>query len=333
MMNHDTRRIQSFAILAMVIMALVGCAPSGESARESASARVTILLNWFPESQHGGFYAALVHGYFADEGLDVEIQPGGVDIPVVQMVDTGRSMFGVTNADDILIGRAQGARLVAVMAPLQQSPRCLIVDADSDIQSFDDLRNITMAMSSRATYSHFLRHHLPLDGVEIVGYPGNVAPLLQGRVQALQAYNFSEPFIASQQGMETRALMVSELGFNPYTSVLATRDRVIADDPELVERVVRASIRGWETYLEDPDETNRYINSLNSEMSMEILRFGVDTLEDLVLHGDALERGIGTMSPERWNTLSRQLVEIEVMPPTGPAPDTAWTGRFLPGDE
>ena len=97
--------------------------------------RVTVLLNWFPEVEHGGFYAAEVHGYFAEEGLDVEIQPGGPGAPVIQQVASGRCDFAVANADQVLLGRDQGAPVVAVMAAMQDSPHCIMVHASSGIDS------------------------------------------------------------------------------------------------------------------------------------------------------------------------------------------------------
>src|SRR5690348_16914722 len=83
---------------------------------------VTLQLNWFPEAEHGGYYAALVHGYYRDAGLDVKILPGEPNSPVVQQVARGMVDFGVVNADNIIFGRAQQAPIVAVMAPLQISP-------------------------------------------------------------------------------------------------------------------------------------------------------------------------------------------------------------------
>lgn len=325
-MRSFPRFAAAFVCLACAAM-LVACSADRADSREGTGGdRVTLLLNWFPEAEHGGFYAALVHGIYEREGIDMEILPGGVDIPVVQMVDTGRATFGVTNADDVLIGRAQGARLVSLMAPIQDSPRCIMVKEESDIYSFDDLRNITLAMSSRATFSHFLRHHLPLEGVSIVGYPGNVAPLLAGRVDAMQAYNFSEPFVAQRQGTATRELMVSDLGYNPYTSLLVATEGTIAERPDLVERVVRASIEGWELYLENPLETNRHINALNPEMGMDVLAFGVEMLAPLMRAGEV---PTGAMNAQRWEELERQLVEINVIPRDSVVPGEAWTGEFL----
>ena len=115
-------KIFSFRRLFCICLLLfVGCADSEENTATKTPdgrTKVTLMLNWFPEAEHGGYYAALVHGYYEEAGLDVEIIPGGPSAPVLQKVARGDVTFGITNADDVLLARAQDADLVAVMAPL-----------------------------------------------------------------------------------------------------------------------------------------------------------------------------------------------------------------------
>ncbi len=170
---------------------------------------VTLQLNWFPEVEHGGYYAALVHGFYKEAGLRVKIVPGGPETPVVQQVARRSVTFGVVNADYVLFGRAQQAPVVAVMAPLQTSPRCLIVHADSNIREFSELKNMTIAMSSSNAFSQYLQYKLPLKNVKIVPYPGNVAQFLLNKNYAQQGYVFSEPFVARKEGADPRVLMLS----------------------------------------------------------------------------------------------------------------------------
>ncbi|MDE0735731.1 MAG: ABC transporter substrate-binding protein, partial [Pirellulaceae bacterium] len=78
----------------LLVVGLVGCGSSPEPFPSSGElTKVTLALNWFPEAEHGGYYAALVNGYFKEEGLDVEIQPGGPGVPIIQNVATKRVMF------------------------------------------------------------------------------------------------------------------------------------------------------------------------------------------------------------------------------------------------
>jgi NitT/TauT family transport system substrate-binding protein len=312
------------------ILTVAGCG-SRDNADSGVLPRVKLLLNWYPEAEHGGFYAALVEGFYEAEGIDVEIVKGGPTAPVLPLVARGDAEFGISNADGILLGRAQEMPVVAVMAPLQTSPRCIMVHASSGIDDFDDLRDMTIAMNASQTFYHFLVRHVSLEGVRIVPYNGSVAPFLANEKLAQQGYVFSEPIVARGQGAEPRVLLLADLGFNPYTSALVTSEAMLADRPEIVEKMVVASIRGWEHYLAHPESTNQYIHSVNPEMDLETLAAGMEALEPLVW-GDTARHGIGHMTLARWQTLLDQLVDSDQI--DGQAVDavSAFTSQFLPAD-
>ena len=275
---------------------------------------VKLALNWFPEAEHGGFYAALVHGYFEEEGLNVEIQSGGPGAPVIQNVATGRVEFAVANADQVLLGRDQQAPVLAVMTAMQNSPRCIMVHDKTGPAELLKLRDMTLSVGAGKPFAKFLLDKLPLDAnLTIIPYQGSVALFLERDDFAQQAYVFSEPFVATRQGGDPRCLMVSQIGFNPYASLLITRDDLVADDPELVAKMVRACTRGWRKYLDDPEETNRRINRLNPEMSLEILAFGAAELRQLCLPEALDPQSLGTMTAGRWEQLADQLHQIELL--------------------
>jgi len=243
-------RVQTGLALLICLLITVGCGRTDtESKSPSATTAVSLGLNWYPEAEHGGFFAAEVHDFYASEGLQVTIRPGGPNVPIMQQVARGDVLFGVTNADQLLLARAQGMPLVAVMAPLQDSPRAIMVHRSSGITEFDQLQNMTLAMSAGAAWAQFLRDNLAFENVKFVP-PGSVAQFLNDPNFGQQAYVFSEPFVAESQGGDPYCLMVSDLGFNPYTSVLFCHADTIRDQPEMVRNMVSASIRGWEKYLE-----------------------------------------------------------------------------------
>lgn len=190
-------------ITVVSLFALIGCsgsdlAPEPAAATGGKLRKVTLQLNWYPEAEHGGFYAAKVNGYYEAEGLDVEIVAGGADVPVTQRVATGQVDFGVENADQVLLMRAQEADIVAVMAPMQTSPRCLVVHESDKVTSFGDLAGFTIAMNQGEPFAQFLlQNALPAD-VEVVPYGGGVTHFLRGPKNAQQGYSFSEPFIAAR---------------------------------------------------------------------------------------------------------------------------------------
>ncbi|MBS0202382.1 MAG: ABC transporter substrate-binding protein [Planctomycetes bacterium] len=292
---------------------------------------VSLALNWRPEAEHGGFYAALVHRYFAEEGLNVTIKPGGPGVRVIADVASGASTFGVDNADKLLTWRAQQADAVAVMSPIQDSPRCIMVHQKTGLTKLADLatrRPFTLGINSDQPFALFLKKHVDLADVQIVKYQ-NINPFLAEPDYGVQAYSFSEPFLAQQKGSDPRCLMLSELGFNTYTSMLIAQREMIDEEPELVAKMTRASIRGWHKYLEDPAETNKYIHEQNPEMSLEILEFGVAALKPLCLpEGFAAER-LGEMTAARWQTLTEQMEEIGSIKPNTVVATEAFTATFL----
>jgi NitT/TauT family transport system substrate-binding protein len=286
---------------------------------------VQLALDWYPEPEHGGFFAAEVAGDYAD--LDLEIVAGRPDAPVIPQVAAGRSTFGIADAATVLAARAQQVPVVAIFAALQMNPRCILVHADGP-RSLAELRGLTLAMSVREPYSQFLQRTLGLPDVAVVPYSGSVAPFLADRTLAQQAYVFSEPLVVERHGVATRCLMVAELGFNPYAGLVVTSEATIAERPELVRRFVAATTRGWERYLHDPTPASARIHALNPEMDEATLARAAAAVAPLV----AVEGGgrPGAMTPARWQALAAQLAEIGVIPDGSVDPSRAYTTAFLP---
>ena len=301
-----------------------------DGGQDAGLTAVKLALNWFPEAEHGGFYAAQIQGFYRQRGVAVEILGGGPDAPVIQRVASGQVAFGITNADGVLNARAAGADVVATMAPYQTNPRCIVVHEHSGITSIDQLANITLALSQRPAFSHYLRWKYPFSGVTVVPYHGSIAPLIANPDYALQGYAFSEPVLARRQGASVRALLVADTGFNPYASVLITTRTIIDTHPDLVRQVTQAAVEGWLHYLEKPEQTNEHIHELNPELDLEILQEGARLSRPLVLDETASAHGLGYMTRARWELLSRQMTDCGVLEAGGLDLVAAYTTDFLP---
>lgn len=304
-------------------------ATSDGASSSSAPRAVRIALNWFPEAEHGGFFAAELNGHNRAAGLKAELLAGGPGMSVIPRVATGQVEFGVCNADELLLARAQGAPVVALFAPIQTSPRCIMVHEESGITSFAELRDVTLAMSASSGFAAFLKTRLPLDGVRIVPYGGTVSPFLLDKRHAQQGYVFSEPIVARQKGARPRALLVAELGYNPYTSLLITSEALLRDSPELAHRAALAASAGWTEYMRDPAPVNTHINTLNPEMSVEVLGEAVEALRPLMMIEGDDAVPMGTMTLERWRELARAMESAALLKPGAVDPAAAFTGEFI----
>ena len=332
--------VPTFRSLAIaLVVVLSGCstatdreAPDPAVSQPQATDRlvdVDLVLNWFPEAEHGGYYAALAHGFYEREGLRVRIVPGGPGVPVLSQVASGRAAFGISSADTVLLGWAQEARTVAVLAPLQLSPRCIMVHEKSGIRQLTDLKDVTLAMNPSSTFSLYLQKKLPLSGVKTVPYSGNVAQFVLDPRMAQQAFVFSEPYVARQRGSDPHCLPVSDLGFNPYTSLLITSPEFLRKNPDLVRKMVTASIQGWQRYVQDPAAANRLLSRQNNEMNLDILDYGAQQLRPLCVTDEVPIERLGQMTLDRWRTLAQQLVDVGALPTAAVEPQAAFTTEFL----
>lgn len=292
-------------------------------------AEITLALNWFPEAEHAGWYDAEAAGLYKAAGLDVKLLPGGPGAPVLQQVATGRVDFGVSNADEVLIARAQGVPVVAVLAPIQTSPRVIMVHEESGIRKLSDISNMTLAIEPQAPFANFMKRKLPLKGVRFVPYGGSVAPFVADKRFAQQAYGISEPFVAEQKGAKPVNLYVSDLGYNPYTSVLVVSEKTLKERPDLVKKMVKASRDGWARYLKDPKPADALMLAANNQLDQPILAFGHRELVKICLNDDTKANGVGSMTAARWNDLAKQLEAMGVIAKGKAQPAKAWTGAFL----
>lgn len=325
----DTRFLRLGLLMLLVLLPACDAkrtAKSGSNGRD----RVTLMLNWYPESEHGGFYAAKVHGIFKKYGLGVELRPGGPNAPVAQELVTGRVEFAIGNADDVLLFRQQETHVVALMATIQNTPRCILVNRESGVEDLEDLRGMTLQANVGRAFLDYMRRQGLLDDVRVVPYSGSVSSLVADPKTAIQAYSFAEPLMAKEQGIEVDLLMLSEIGFNPYATCLIATEDYLAEHEDIARRMVQACREGWQQYLSDPDETNRAILEANQHgMTADALKYGVAEMHALVVPEGKTPEDIGEMRHQRWSELIEQLSELELIDSDKVKADEVFTTRFL----
>src|SRR6185436_16328283 len=146
--------------------------PAGTASGSRPSAAVTLQLNWTPEPEFGGFYAAAHDHLYEREGLDVSIKAGGAGVQTWKMVATGAVPFAIAEAGEILRARIKDADLVALYAVYQTSPQALMVHKASGVTSLGEVftsgKIKRVAMESGLPYVKFLQKRYGFDKVEVI---------------------------------------------------------------------------------------------------------------------------------------------------------------------
>jgi NitT/TauT family transport system substrate-binding protein len=271
--------------------------------------KIRLALNWKPDPQFGGFYAAPYQAH----GLDVEILPGGAGTPTIQMVGAGSAEFGVVSADELVAARSQGNDVVALFAVFQNNPQGIMVHASRNLGSLADLLKAdgTVALQRGLPYARLLEKQYGFDKVKIVPSPGgDISAFLADKNFAQQCFIMSEPLTARHQGADVQVFPVSDAGFNPYTTVLTTSGDFLRKNPDRAKAMVAAVREGWRAYLDDPKPINQKMNQLNPSMAPEVFAEVAEAQKPFIETPETRQSGLGSMTKDRWQTLIAQLKDL-----------------------
>lgn len=274
--------------------------------------KIRLALNWKPDPEFGGFYAA----DYAKHGLDVEILPGGAGTPTVQMIGAGSAEFGIVSADEILLARARGNDVVALFAAFQTNPQGIMAHASRKLESIGDvLKSGTLAIQSGLPYARLLKQKFGFEHVKVVPSPGgDLTAFFNDENFAQQCFVTAEPLQAKRRGVQVKVFSVADIGYNPYTTVLATSGDLLRKNPEMAKNMVAAVREGWRTYLDNPMPTNQRMHALNPTLDEASFAEIAEAQKSLIESNP-----LGAMTKERWDTLAGQLKQLGDIPQAPPA--------------
>ncbi len=293
---------------------LVACAAASPNtapgatpaATEAPLTKVSVALDWFPWSNHAGLYVARERGYYAEEGLEVDIFTPGDPSTVLQTVASGRDDFGINYQTGVLLAREQGVPVVSIMALVQHPLNSVMALEESGISSPEHLVGKKVGWPGIPDNEPLLDTMLKsrghsLDDVELVNVGFDLVPaLISKEVDAVVgAYWVHESISAENQGFPVNIMRMEEYGVPDfYELVLVANERKIAENPDLVQRFVRATMRGYQDAIADPQGAVQLLGEVRPEVDLSIERPGVDLLAPLWKPDDG--QSFGWQEEGRW---------------------------------
>jgi NitT/TauT family transport system substrate-binding protein len=244
---------------------------SGSGGGDGGTTEVKLQLQWLPQAQFAGYYAAVDQGFFADEGLDVEIIPSGGDIVPQDALANGDVDYAIAWVPKVLGSIEQGANLTNVAQIFQRSGTLQVAWADSGIDSIDDFEGKKIGSwgfgNEWEIFAAMAAEGLDSESVEIVTQDFNMNAFLQGDIDAAQAMTYNE----YAQLLETVDPDTGELytpdDFNVISyedtegamlqdAIWADTERLESDDSyaETTVKFLKAVIKGW-AYARDNAES------------------------------------------------------------------------------
>lgn len=305
--------LRGVAMLAAVA-GLLAC--HGEAPLE----KVVLRLNWTLEGDHAGFFLAREKGFYAEEGLDVEIVQGTGSATTVNLVGSGSAHFGYADAGTMIKGVVSGQPVRAVAVLLQISPMAVIYRPENPIPDARALRGKRLGVTSGDALGQIFPAVLTANGIDenevsVISFPTPAAKhdaMLAGRVDAFLGYAFAQPVrLRYTRGVELESLLFSEAGVNTLSNAIIVNSRFLEQRPELVRRFLRATQRGVRATRENSQEAAKVLSvaasglGLSEQACLMQIRMALRLLNTRRSQG----KPIGWSAPSDWTDTLNVLSE------------------------
>lgn len=275
---------------------------------------VTLRLKWLHQSQFAGYYAAEQEGFYKEEGINVRVVPGGAETPSIQIVAGGSEQFGVSGMSQLIEARAKGIPVVALATTYRKNP-LIWFGIDKSIQTPQDLVGkkvgLTVGSNSDLLFRAMLKKNgVNIEDVNIVPVNYNLALLLEKEVDVYEGYLTDQPISVELAGHETYILNPSDYGIYFYGDTLFTTEKVIQDNPDLVKRFTRATIKGWQFAYDNPEKAVDYVLMYSDQLNREQEMRGMETSLELIQPDD---KPIGTIEMAIVKQMQDLLVDYGIL--------------------
>lgn len=293
------RRVAALLITSLLLSACRSATPSEE---------ITLAMGYIPNVQFAPFYVALEKGYFAQEGLKIEFDYG-METDLLSLVGQGELQFAVASGDQVILARSQGLPVVYVMTYYKRFP-IAVISLELPLKEPQDLLGHKVGAPGLygANYigwrALLYAAGIPEGAIPLhsIGYT-QVASLTEGKVEAAVVYANNEPVQLRQEGYEPHTLYVADY-IDLVSNGLITNEETIVQNPDLVERLVRASLRGLRDTIERPEEAFEICKIYVPEMTEAQLM----VLKETIPFWES--EPLGYSDPQAWKASQKFMLDI-----------------------
>jgi NitT/TauT family transport system substrate-binding protein len=336
-----TRWSRVFGALAVVGMLAFG---AGSPARASSVALhhramvdITLQLKWENQAQFAGYYVAADKGFYAQQGLNVTIRPGGPDVVPEQVVASRAAEFGIDWLSALLVAREKGVPIQNIAQIFQASGMRLIAFKSEHINSIQDFKGKKVGVwpsgNEYQFYALMYKYHLwpPSHYMTVANQPFEMTPFLTHQLDVAHAMTYNELGVVLESGVKRSQLTVfdyNKLGVSILEDGIFARPDWLRSHKDIAVRFLRASIKGWQWVLAHPKDAGilSYKHAPNSPGGQYHQIYMATEVAKLINYGAAIQKGIGYMDPKlfhrTWSTLLNE--HVIAHPPKNAYNQTYW---------
>jgi len=311
-LGEESKMKNAITILIWAVLALSVPAGCTKEEAKKPSDKISVQLKWLHQAQFAGFYAADQKGFYTEENIEVTLRPGGVDIDEIEMVNSGRNDFGIVSAPLIIAKRAEGVAIKAIAVILRRDPTVYFTLKGSGIRRPTDFvgRKVIVFPNDFALPAMLSKRDLRMDQLVAVPPSFEMEPFFTGDVDVWTGYLTNQVLTARQKGHKLNLIFPDDYGIHTYSDVIITSDRMIKENPDQVERFLRATLQGWKWAIENPKEAGVLALKYDPKKDAKRQIAEMEASVPLIHTG---EDNIGWMKKEIWQGMHDLLLNQDII--------------------
>jgi len=326
--------MKKILVITMTFLMMAGLCAGAVQAQEAGPADVTVILDYVPNTNHTGMYIALDKGYYAEEGLNVEIiEPteGATNTLIAQ----NKGTFGISYQEDLTLAvtSEDPLPLKAIAALIQHNSSGFATLEGSGINSPADWEGKTYAGwggpgESAVLKAVMIQNGADPDKLNVVVADGLGFESLGRACDIMWYFEGWDCVQAEMAGVKLDYTPCYELDkrLDYYTPIIVANDATLENNPELVKAFLRATEKGYQDAIADPDAAAEILYKYVPDYDLEMLKISQGILSPKYID-DA--QAWGVMKDEVWDNYTDFMAEYGVIEETVPAAD-CYTNEFLP---
>ncbi|MDD2556491.1 MAG: ABC transporter substrate-binding protein [Syntrophaceticus sp.] len=318
-------------VLSLSLLLLGGCEQQQKNAEQVQN--VTVVLDWTPNTNHTGVYVAQKMGYYEEEGLEVEItQPG--EGTATQLIAADQGDFGFSYQEDMTIARTQGLPVKALAAVIQHNTSGFASPEEKGIENPEDFEGKKYGGWGSPAEEAMLKALMAkadagFDKVEMINIgTADFFASVEKDVDFAWIYWGWTGVESEIRDVPLNFIQLRDYhdALDFYSPILIASEQTLEERPELVEKFMKATARGYQYCIDNPEQAGEILCESVPELNKDLVIKSQEYLAD-EYQSDASRWG--EMSEERWEKYANWMYSQELIETPLEAND-AFTNDFLP---
>ena len=302
------RGISSLVFILFIFFSLTSCQKINNNETYD---QINLQLKWIDQAQFAGYYVAKEKGYYQEENININIIPGGVGIDGIQQLVNQKVDFSIVAPEEIVTAYAAGNNLKVISVIFQNNPFLLITLKQSNIKNIQDFNGKSIALLNISGKEQFLamaqNTNIDIDSMQQVEFKMDYSDFFSGEIDIYPAFSVGSYLDIVREGIEVNQFWPDDYGVHWYSDCIVVNQSLVDQDPELIERFLRATIKGMDFVVTNPDESleivMKYAHLQDEKIQGDMLFSSIP----LIYNGEV---PIGWMSDEKWYGIIKDLYDI-----------------------